>query len=80
MTGLLLTLMLSVTPAECKADPEWCACRRYIAVELNRCEIAANNSKVWGMINVYILNCLARYEEGKMACLKNDGDLYPEKR
>jgi hypothetical protein len=77
MATALLMILLSVTPAECKADPEWCACRRYIAKELNKCQVEANGRWMEHWKQIDLTNCLATYEKGKIACLKNDGDLYP---
>jgi hypothetical protein len=80
MLPAILAVLLTVTPAECKADYEWCMCRRYIAKELNKCQVAAEkNSGVGNQAYTakLLAGCIVTYEKGKIACLKNDGDLYP---
>lgn len=71
---LIMMLALSLTPAECKADPAFCACRRLIAKELNQCQVEASR-----YIDPYqsrrLTQCLARYEECKTACATNDVEL-----
>jgi len=69
MMSILLALIMAVTPAECKKDPEWCECRRYIAKELNQCEVKAKT-------DAQLRLCMKRYEAGKIACKENDGDVY----
>jgi hypothetical protein len=60
MIGLILSLLLAVTPGECKNDPAWCLCRREVAKDYNRCMIDKQEK------------CERKYETGKKACTGDD--------
>ena len=66
-----LALLLSVTPAECSARPDWCFCRRYLAVELNKCENKTNKLKEEVRIQA-LRDCTVQYEVGKSECDAKD--------
>lgn len=78
MLTTILLLVLGVTPAECAANPEWCVCRRYIAVELNKCEVQAERFRTEEERQMATRLCHFRYKECALACETNDVNLCPD--
>ena len=73
----LLYMMLTVTPKECNARPEWCYCRQYVAMEENRCELRQEKLIDDKRLRQLAINrCMDAQVLGNKACDANDGDLY----
>ena len=78
MTGLVLALVLSITPKECDSRPEWCTCRQYVEMQANRCEVDADLLSLGdaAFLRRETRICEAHRLEGVRACELDDGDIY----
>lgn len=72
---ITLSLALTITPKQCDARPEWCACRQYVAHERNQCEVTAD--KLEGKERKAALaRCEKNARTAARACDEDDGDAY----
>lgn len=78
MTALILSLLLTITPKECNARPEWCVCRQYVEQQANRCLVDSDVLSIGDKRELDRAGaaCEDERQAGIQACEVDDGDAY----